>query len=201
MPSIRTRTKKRLSFDEREELLLRAAATIVEKSGVDSLTMEGMAAAADVNKALAYRHFSNRGDVLLSLWEGETSRFDAKVTEALEDVSGLERRLRILLNVWLDEVEAGPSVLSLLDQEGVGPPELAQLRSERVVGIVRFLSEMFRDEYDVAPRDADIAAAVLANGAQGLVALREATGWPRPRLTRTFLRMCTGAIEALARSG
>lgn len=200
MPSPSTTPRKRLSFDEREQLLLEAAAEIVENGGADALTMEGMAAAAGVNKALGYRHFANRGDVLLALWDRETSRFDNKVVETLENVRGLERRLRAVLDVWLDDLEAGPSVLSLLDQEGVGPPELAKRRGERIVGIVRFLSGMLREEYDLAPRDADTAAAVLANGAQGLVALRDATGWPRSRLTRTFLKMCTGAVEALART-
>lgn len=200
MPSLSGRPRKRLTFDEREGLLLDAAAHLVTKGGADALTMEGMAASAGVNKALAYRHFSNRDDVLLALWDRETGRFDAKVREALQDVRGLEPRVRLLVDTWLDALEAGPTALSLLDQNGIGNPELARRRSQRIAAIVRFLSSMLREEYDLAPRDADTAAAVLATGAQGLVALREATGWPRTKLTRTFLKMTIGAVEALARS-
>lgn len=193
------RPRKRLNREDREASLLDAAAKIVADEGVDALTMEGLAARVGINKALPYRFFANRDEVLLELFERETSAFDAEIELALAGAETLEDKLRAILGVWLDRLEAGGGALGRLDAPGVGPPELEAARRERTAGIVEFFAELFREEYRISRHDAVTAAAVLAAGAQGLAALAGHTRWPRKRLTTTFLRLCVGAIEAVAR--
>ncbi len=113
--------RMRLNRAEREATLLDAAAKIVADEGVDSLTMEAVAAQAGVNKALPYRFFANRDGVLVALWERETSAFDARIQDALVGADSLEAKLRGILGVWLDLVESGGGVLGRLDAPGVGP--------------------------------------------------------------------------------
>lgn len=193
------RTRKRLDRVAREASLLDAAARIVAEEGVEALTMEGLAAEAGVNKALAYRFFANRDGVLLALWDRETAAFDGQVGVAIAAEEDLEGRIRAVLDAWLDRVERGGSALGRLEAEGVGPPALEERRRARTAGIVTFLARLFRDEYRIAPQEAVTAAAVLGSGAPGLAALWRHTGWSRRRLTRTYVRLCIGAIEAVAR--
>jgi len=191
--------RRRLNRVEREASLLEAAARIVAEEGVEALTMEGLAARVGINKALPYRFFANRDEVLAALWERETQAFDAQIEAALAGTESLEAKLQAILGVWLDLLEAGGGALGRLDAPGVGPSELERARRARTEGIVQFFSELFRAEYPLAPRDAVTAAAVLASGARGLAALAAHTGWPRKRLTATFVRLCIGAVEAVAR--
>jgi AcrR family transcriptional regulator len=191
--------RRRLNRAEREASLLDAAAKIVADEGVEALTMEGLAARVGINKALPYRFFANRDDVLVALWERETSAFDAEIELALAGAKTLEEKLQAILGVWLDLLAAGGGALGRLDVPGAGPRELEQARSERTEGVVEFLAELFRAEYRISQQDAVTAAAALGSGARGLAALAAHTGWPRKRLTTTFVRLCIGALEAVAR--
>jgi AcrR family transcriptional regulator len=179
--------------------LLDAAAKIVADEGVDALTMEGLAAQVGINKALPYRFFANRDAVLLALWERETQRFDADIERALAPATTLEAKLEAILGVWLDLLEAGGGALGRLEAPGVGPPQLEQARRERTEGVLDFLAELFRAEYRISRQDAVTAAASLGSGARSLAALAAHTGWSRRRLTRTFVRLCIGGLEAIAR--
>ena len=89
-------------------------------------------------------------------------------------------------------------MLERLDVPGVGPIELHELRNARREAVVYDLAEMFRREYDVPIREAAAAASVLGLGAQGLAELWTHTGWPRKKLTSTFVRLCIGAIESVS---
>jgi len=193
------RRPKRLNRQEREASLLAAASKIVANEGVEALTMEGVAAEVGVNKALPYRFFANSDAVLLALWDRETAAFDAQVEAALEGKEALEDKLRAILGVWLDSVEAGGGTLGRLEAAGVGPPELDQRRKERTAGILDFFATLFRAEFSVTQQEAVTAAAILGSGAPGLAALQAHTGWPRRRLTDTFVRMCIGALKAIDR--
>ncbi len=191
------RRRKRLNREEREASLLAAASKIVADDGVEALTMEGVAAGAGVNKALPYRFFANRDAVLLALWDRETAAFDAQVEAALDGKRRLEEKLRAILGVWLDSVEAGGGTLGRLEAAGAGPPELEQRRQARTAGILEFFATLFRAEFSMTQQEAVTAAAVLGAGAPGLAALQAYTGWSRRRLTDTFVRMCVGALEAI----
>ena len=68
---------QRLTGNERKTNFLAAAHALIRQRGLEALTMEGLAAHCNVNKALPYRHFANRDDVLVALFDHESSEFDA----------------------------------------------------------------------------------------------------------------------------
>ncbi len=199
MPTRSRTPRKRLGRAERKATLIAAASKVVAERGVDALTMEGLAAAVGVNKALPYRFFANRDEVLLALWDHETSAFDEQVAQALVGKETLEERLRAILDEWLDRVDAGGGALGRLEAPGVGPPALERRRRERTAGVLDFLASQFRDDYRMSQQDAVTAAAVLGAGAPALAALRAHTGWSRKRLTSTFVRLCIGALDEVGR--
>ncbi len=191
-------TTRRLNRVEREATLLDAAAGIVAEDGVEALTMEGIAARAGVNKALVYRFFTNRDDVLVGLWVRETARFDEAIMAALRGKRDFAQKLHAIVEAWLDEVEAGGCLIRL-DAPGAGPSRLAERRKRREEAVVRFLADLIRSTGNISERDAFVMAAALGKGAQGLHALQAHTGWPRRPLVDTFVRLCVGAVESLAR--
>jgi AcrR family transcriptional regulator len=191
--------RKRLNRAAREASLLDAAAEIVCDEGVEALTMEGVADRAGVNKALVYRFFQNRDAVLLALWDRETSIFDGLIEQAVGPKETLEEKLYAIVEVWLDEMEAGGGALGRLYPEGVGPPVLDERRWRRTAGIVDFFAGLFAADYRISRQDAIIVASVLVAGSVGLNALWAGGRFSRRKLSDTFVRACIGAVEAAAR--
>lgn len=186
----------RMKRSERAEGLLEAATDIILERGVEGLTMEGLAARAGVSKALPYQHFANRDEVLLAVWKREHLAFDARMLAAIEPLESTEDRFRAMLEVWLDETESW-GVQARLDQPGVGPPQLQDLRNERSERVANFLADLLQADYDLGREDAMTTAAVLLGGALGIVQLRSRGGWGRDQLVDAFMRACRGAIAAV----
>jgi AcrR family transcriptional regulator len=69
----------KLTRGERRESLLDAATELLGAGGPGAVTMEGVAAAAGVTKALPYRHFPNADAVLVALVE----RFNLELAECI----------------------------------------------------------------------------------------------------------------------
>src|SRR5690348_865428 len=88
----------RTSSRARREQYLDAAARIAEEHGVAMVTMEAVAGAVGVNKALLYRQFDNRGELLLELFDRETAELDRRALEATANVSGFEPKVRAWAN-------------------------------------------------------------------------------------------------------
>jgi AcrR family transcriptional regulator len=57
----------RLSAAERREQIMDAATAVILDAGVAECTLEGVAARAGVSKALVYKHFANREDLLAAI--------------------------------------------------------------------------------------------------------------------------------------
>src|SRR5688572_3814945 len=91
---------KRVSAAERRAQYLDVAARLITEQGADAVTMEAVAAAANVNKALLYRQFANRNELLLTLFEQETSALDARVTEAIVAADTFEDKVRAWVHTW-----------------------------------------------------------------------------------------------------
>src|SRR3954454_730019 len=92
----------RLTGDQRRSHFLDTAAAMIAETGAESVTMEGVAARAGVSKALGYRYFANRDDLLLEVFVREVSVLDERINAAVASSTNLEQRLRAIVDVWLD---------------------------------------------------------------------------------------------------
>lgn len=191
--------RRRLRREERYELLLDAAEALVVERGVGGLTMEGIAARGNVNKALPYQHFPNRDAVLVALHERRTRAFDERLAETMRDARGFADRIDVLLGLWLDELETHGPLLDALDHARTEDGALERRRRARLRTAFEFTAELIRAAYPVSKGDAALAAGVFLAGSQGLLAVARETGMSRPRLVRSFARMAEGAVAALAR--
>lgn len=191
--------RKRLTGPQRRETFVDAAAAIVAAKGVESVTMEGAAAHLGVNKALGYRYFKNRDDLLLALFDRESERFDERVVDALRGADSLEAKLRAVVTVYLAAIDEGCVLMTQFEMSQYPRGVVGDRRSAREVATTTFLADLIREEIDIDKRTAFTAAAVLAAGVQGIVAIRRATDRSGSGPVDTFVTMCLASLHGLER--
>src|ERR1700760_4813743 len=103
----------------RRDSLLDAAGSLVASGGVTGVTMESVAAASGVSRALVYKHFANRHDVLAALFERESRLLHEQLTPAVASAVGLEAKFRALVEGPLAaQASRGAAFAALLNQGG-----------------------------------------------------------------------------------
>jgi AcrR family transcriptional regulator len=196
--SISPPSRRRLSGDERRASFMRAASSLIREKGLEGLTMEGLAAYCGVNKALPYRHFANRDDLLVALYEHETCDFDRRLALALEPLATFADKVRALVLTWYE----GTS-------QGRGTPELTQARTQtgqlearrraRMHALGERIADLIQESFDIERDEARLAARVLLAGSQGLAEAWRLPGRDHSALNESFITMSIGAVEAIAR--
>lgn len=191
------RPRQRLTGEERKASFLEAAARLIREKGLEGLTMEGLAAYCGVNKALPYRHFANRDDLLVALYEQENREFDERIAKATTSAEGFEEKLRAVIHPWYGDI-----------RKGAGTPELAQARTQsgelearrrvRMQIAADYIADLIQASYDIRRDEAMLAAHVLLAGSQGLACFRRIADIDHKALTEWFIVMSTGAVEAVA---
>ncbi len=137
MPRQRAEPRPYLRAGERRTQLLGAAAALVGRDGLGSLTMAGVAAEAGVSRQWVYEHFTDLGDLYRALVLDRFASLDADIDAGALRLSGAElaefaaRRLFAL-------APADRRILrALVDGAGWNRPELAGIESdlrERILG-------------------------------------------------------------------
>jgi len=190
----------RLTRDQRRSNFLDTAAEMITDLGAESVTMESVAARAGVSKALGYRYFTNRDDLLLEVFDREVRVLDERIAAAVASSSRLEDRLRAIIDVWLDLIVERGALLGSLQRSKLIEGPVERRRLERQAVIDEYFAQLFLAEYDISHDDALLAAGVLLSGAEGALRLWIARRWSRRYLSEHLLRLSIGAVEALART-
>jgi len=199
-PTVRTRGA-RLTRDERRAHFLDMAAEIITEQGADSVTMEGVAARAGVSKALGYRYFSNRDDLLIALFDREMAILDQRISDAVATADNFDDGLRAIVIAWIDLIIERGRLLGSLQQSKLIEGPVEQRRIDRQDGIDKFFAHLITSEYDVDPDDAVLVAATLVSGSEGAMRIWLSRGWSREKIADRYVRLCLGAIRALALDG
>jgi AcrR family transcriptional regulator len=191
------RTTHRLSRDERREQLLDTAGAMVVDEGVESLTMEGIAAKAGVSKALPYKFFANREDLLLTLYDREVHEVGDRLEVVAGNVEPFEERLRVTIRAWLEHMQERGLLLGILMTTPLltGPIQKRQF----VVGeeLAVEWGELAAEEFHIPPDRAVDAAAVLLAGTQGLLQRWIGHHDRQDELVDSFVTMTVAAFAAL----
>lgn len=190
----------RVSSRDRREQYLDAAAGIASEQGVAMVTMEAVAAAVGVNKALLYRQFDNRGELLLALFERETAELDQRVWDAIGGVRGFEPKVRAWAKAWFDHLAERASLFGRLMEARTIAPEVAVRHRERLRRLERTYGEWYAEELGIPVEEARDAARVLLAGLGGAIdrwntAPSRAT---RNRLEQTYVELMLGGLRQLS---
>jgi AcrR family transcriptional regulator len=86
----------RLAHADRREDLLDAALVLVASGDVDAVSVEMVADRAGVSRALVYKHFANRTEILTALYEREATRLHNELSADVIAARTLEDKYRVL---------------------------------------------------------------------------------------------------------
>ena len=198
----RVTTTRRRSAAERRAQYLEVATALVTEHGADAVTMEAVAAGANVNKALLYRQFSNRSELLLALFQQETQALDSRVLAAMDAADGFEGKLRAWVHAWFAYMgRQGTLYYRLLDAaRTVASSAASSPNRERQRRLIVFHGNWYAEEYGIATDEAHDIAAVLIAGLSG--AIDRWVGSPgaatRRRLEETYVQMVLGSLERVS---
>lgn len=189
----------RLSGKERREHFLDVAADLVIEKGVESVTMEAVAAAAGVSKGLGYAYFPNRNELLLSLLNRELGELQRRSTEEIRAASDFEGRIRAGLRAWFDVMsEKGALIGTLLQSQAIQGP-LAERRKAYNQEMHDFYGRLANKEFGIPKPKAVAAAAILLAGMSGIIE-RWRNGDSRRLLEETYVDVVLGALRGMGAS-
>jgi AcrR family transcriptional regulator len=167
--------RKRLTAEQRRDSILDAALEVFASRGFHGSSIDEIAQAAGVSKALIYEHFPSKRDLHVSLLERHTQEIFVRLAEAAATSDPGEVRLRAGVDAFLEFVEHRRDAFRMLFRDAV-EPEVAEI---------------------VASVQRQAAAAVA-----GLIAAEPRTTPESPERDRQAVEMVgqqlTGAVQSLA---
>lgn len=128
--SLATEAGKRLPASERQRQLVRVASRLLAEQGVDHVRMPEVAEAAGVTRAIVYRFFKSRQELLAAILDDflvELERRFAEQKGLLRRGKRIDDAVRAVINATCDAIEVtGAGGWVLLNMDGPDP-ELAGL--------------------------------------------------------------------------
>ena len=161
---------QRPSRVERREFFVDVVTTLVADEGLAAVTMERVAAMAEMSKPVLYRHFADRGALLTALLERCWRELDAAVQAKLKDARTLDESLRALVTGYFDELDRQGPVLQMMVVSGWHEPAVEEARRRRHRAAEQQWSSFYQQRMGLPRAVADPAAAVLRSALEGAAA-------------------------------
>jgi AcrR family transcriptional regulator len=186
---------------DRRDSLLDAAAVMVASGHVEMMSMEAVAKAAGVSRALVYKHFANRHDLLSSLYERESAHLHSQLAADVRAAGDLAGMLRALVHGALAAQASRGATLATLNSGGGRPSPQRTVQRRRDGQTLRYFASQAVAEYDVDELDARTGLAIALGSIPTVLArwrLRP-TLENAARLEDSFVAMGIGGVHELAR--
>jgi AcrR family transcriptional regulator len=155
--------KARLTAQERRLQIMDSATGLILGRGLAHCTLDEVAVAAGISKALIYRHFSSRDELLKALLEREFSVLRGRGLAAFAPDAPFERVVRVSTRQAFDYLHERGAILRELfsDRSAI---ELLQERdrNERMASTRFFVDKSIRT-YEVPPEVAQVIAIITIN--------------------------------------
>ncbi len=189
---------ERLSAEARRESLLDVTRALVMEGGPDAVTMGTIAERSGVTRALVYKHFDNRDDVLVALYRREAAALDTTIRNVVVNAGdGLEAQLRALVDALIDTADRYGSFFRLLREVSGSRSARADRRGwDRRT--VKYFASLVQQETPLDEGTALTATALLLTALPTLRA--QALGDPPRRqfYVDTYVDMVLGALGRLS---
>jgi AcrR family transcriptional regulator len=191
-----TSPRRRLAPEERRKLIVEAAGRLFGERGYDGTRLDAVAAAAGVTKPVLYRHFADKRALYLALLERHRADLGS-FAGAIPAGGTLDRRLRAVLEVWLDYVEAHDYAWRMLFRDTGGGEEVRAVRVEvhgRARAVLAGLIAHLAPE-PIPERELEPLAELLSMGMAALVLWWiETPGVERGAVLDAIARVWTGVL-------
>src|SRR3954447_24709446 len=106
--------RKRLSAEDRRSAILDAALEVFSRRGYNGASIDEIAQAAGISKALIYKHFPSKKDLHVSLLERHTQQIFVALARTADTQEPGEVRVRSGVSAFCDWVETHPLAFRLL---------------------------------------------------------------------------------------
>jgi len=107
--------------EETSSRILDSALELFRQEGFDTATMRDIAQKAGVATGAAYYYYPSKDAIVMDFYQRSCEELQPKLETALENVDGLEARLRALIQVKLDHFAPNRSILRALLRNGADP--------------------------------------------------------------------------------
>jgi AcrR family transcriptional regulator len=155
-----TSTRRRLPRVEREARMLDAAEAAFADQGFAGASMDAIAADSGITKALLYQYFGSKEGLYTACVERRRRELFDRLAELARAADGPVERLRTLVELWFEELQASRSSPVLLygDAPRAAVDEMRGRNAETI-------AEILRIDYPDAGPDALAMTAHLVVGA------------------------------------
>lgn len=189
---------ERLRADERREHLIDVTRQLVVEQGPNTITIGTVADRADVTRALVYKHFDNKHDLLLEVYRREAKRLDKQIRRIVEAAApGLESKVRSFIVAAIDAIdEHAPFFTPLRDTRS--DPSARRDRRGWDSRSVTYFADLAVAEYDLDPATARATVAVLLAGVPTLLARARHRVDDRDQLEAIYVDTFLGALSRVA---
>jgi AcrR family transcriptional regulator len=192
---------ERLPADERRTALLDVTKALVKDVGPGRVTIGVVAERAQVTRALVYKHFANKEELLQALYRREAWRLDRHIRARVEAApAGFEHKLHAFVGATLDAVEEQAPFFLPLRAAGIaeGARQDRRTRDRRTVD---YFAHLAAHDFGLEIRTARSVVAVLFSGIQSLLSQMRSRPGPEQRafLLDTYVETALGALDRLAR--
>ena len=194
--------RRRLSAGERRSAILASALDVFAKSGYNGASIDEIAHAAGVSKALIYEHFPSKRDLHGALLEEQVEEiFERLARSAMTDEPG-HVRLRAGVDAFFEFVEERRDAFIVLYRDAVEPEVadlLARLQRQATAAVTMLIAAdpAARDEPD--QEGVEMLAALLSGATQSLaIWWHDHPDVPRKKLVDHVMEFCWIGLERLA---
>jgi AcrR family transcriptional regulator len=150
--------RRRLPREQRRQAILRAARELLLAQGYGELTMDRVARAAGVSKALVYDHFAHRRELYLAILADEQVRLVQRLAPALT-AGDRAARVRSGVRAFLDLVaEYGDGYAELFRNPIGHDPELAVELQRVRDGVADMVADVIARDVGLRPDQVQLPA-------------------------------------------
>lgn len=199
-PTTGTPHAERLSAADRRSALLDVALDLLVDHGETAITVGTVAANANVTRALVYKHFENRDDLIIELHRREAGRLTAELTERVTAApASFEPRFRALVVGLLDSVDRWGTIFNPLRFTAAGPVGRREQRT-RNREMAGYFAHLASREFGLGEVDVPTAMRVLLGGVDPLMTMirPDTTDEEKARLADLYVGMTVDALRGLA---
>lgn len=202
--------RRRLTAEERRAEILEAALAVFSRRGYHPSSIDEIAQAAGISKALIYEHFASKEELHVSLIEMYAGELFERVAAAGAPGPDASQRLEAGLDAVFAFVEERRGAWQMLFRENADP-ETAAVLDRVTVGVGALVAELIAQDpgaqtaaVDVERRDQaiEMIAQMIVGSAQAL-----ANWWndhqdvPRERLVAMAMEMLWPGLNRLREAG
>jgi AcrR family transcriptional regulator len=155
--------KPRLSAEQRRTQIMDSATELILSRGLLHCTLEEVAGVASISKALIYRHFSSRDELLTALLEREFSVLRGRGLGAFPPDTPFDRVVRVATQQAFDYLYERGAILRELFSDRSSVQLLQGRDREERMQSTRFFVEKSIRTYRIPPDVAQIIAVITIN--------------------------------------